>query len=86
MSTVRAIKLLESISVYTDTRQAKSLQYINVEADPVTWRGWEFRETEVGLEIIPPWKGDMALVPWHRIGFIQKRPSTPQPVEKKATK
>ena len=78
---IRAIKLLESISIYVDKVHAKQLQYINVEADPVTWKGWEFNTTGQGVEIFPPWKGDCALVPWGRVAFIQMRPD-----DKKAAK
>lgn len=80
---IRAFKLADIVAVFLNANKppvSKAVQYVNIEADANTWRGWEFEETDRGLVITPPWKGDQALVPWAHVKFIQRRPeAAPEP-------
>ena len=82
---VRAIKLNQIVAVQTgpESRQSKSVQYVT--ATDANWQHWEFNELPHGLEIIPPWKGDRALVPWQVVSYINTVP-VPDAVPAKGSK
>jgi hypothetical protein len=84
---VVVLKLAETINMQVgpDPRNGKSVQYIDKRQDRSgqlttssktggLWTGWEINELPHGVEIIPPYRGTRALIPWSRVAYVLSRP------------